>query len=541
MFSKCSLLGALLLFSVFINAQCDEDTEERVLLVGDSWAFFMNVDRTINNVLSDWGHTEKRYYTNTTLSENGARITDFLQADKQDEIATQLQNRPTIDYVHLSIGGNDVLGNWEVSFTEEEVDSLKDEVMDNLIEIIEFIKDLRPDIKILWSGYVYTNFQEVIEGFLFPSNHPFYSTWSGMEYPDNATINQILIDFSEQLDDYFANDDRVDFFPVPGLMQYTFGQNNPLGVEPFGTYPAFEAPLPNGYPEYPSPQNSMRDYALTKDCFHLSAKGYYDLISYHTQKYYHKELMDRFVLAEGNIFSGTISSENEVSSDLLFGSNSGVTQQPILHFPTNNFPDSIIKRASIYLHIKDEVGNNPFDEAIEISMKQGFFGENATVSSADLNDAPTVSGSPCVFGNIDKGNWVRVDIPSSFYPYLMEQYSVEFLLHSESSGLVEISGTDDSEFAPVFEIQYDRTASNEEVEIAQGPVLNIFPNPTQGIFTIKLGENELLEKVVIIDAQGRVVHEGEGTTFDIANEPNGLYLVKVFSSNTFYTSKLLKN
>ena len=37
------------------HSQCSESDENRVLLVGDSWAFFMGADQTINTILERWG------------------------------------------------------------------------------------------------------------------------------------------------------------------------------------------------------------------------------------------------------------------------------------------------------------------------------------------------------------------------------------------------------------------------------------------------------------------------------------------------------
>src|SRR5690554_6968079 len=116
LFSTCVLF---LLSFHFAFSQCSENEETKVLLVGDSWAFFMNVDGTINNVYSDWGHSNVKYYTNLTLSENGAETVDFLTPTKQGEIANQLISKPTIEYVHLSIGGNDVLGSLKSQRSEE--------------------------------------------------------------------------------------------------------------------------------------------------------------------------------------------------------------------------------------------------------------------------------------------------------------------------------------------------------------------------------------------------------------------------------------
>jgi len=526
--------------SHFSKAQCNDDSEQRVLLVGDSWAFFMGVDQTINNVLSDWGHSNKTYFTNATLAENGARVTDFLEPDKQNEIAAQLQDKPSIDYVHLSIGGNDVLGDWKVSFTTQQTDSLKQVVLDDLLEVIDFIKSVRPGIKILWSGYVYPNFQEVIEDFISPSNHPFHGTWSGMEFPDNESINQILVDFSGEIEVALANDPQVEFISVPGLMQYTFGQNDALGVAPFGTYPAFEAPLPNGYVDYPSPVNSMRDYALTKDCFHLSAQGYYDLISYHTQKYYHKELMnDRYFLAQGDSKSATIGSDGIVEEELFIGENNMVENHTVLHFELDNLPDTAISKASIFLHQQTETGGNPFEGTVRVRIKENYFGDNVNVDVDDLNDLATAEGEACVFGSTGEGNWVRLDLPAEILSVIQNQSAVSFILSAEGNGLVQLSGTADEEFAPVLDLTFQEADASIEEHSVDVNSVSLYPNPMTD--ALNIDSEESVSFIRIFDMQGKeVLHESNTATIDVNKCKPGVYFVHVHTKVGHSVHKVIK-
>jgi hypothetical protein len=118
----------------------------------------------------------------------------------------------------------------------------------------------------VWSGYVYPNFGEVL-GILSPaaqSSHAFFDTWDGMGQPTFLQINEILNSFSASVEAYADSDPQVDFVKCTGVLQHVFGQTTPLAVAPGGTYVQFEAPMPIGYPEYPSPMNTMRDYFFSK-------------------------------------------------------------------------------------------------------------------------------------------------------------------------------------------------------------------------------------------------------------------------------------
>ncbi len=161
---KNLLLFTTLLFSTTFTsyAQCSEDIEPKVLLIGDSWAFFMNTDGTFNNVFEHWGQSNMNFYSNATLSVNGARTEDFLEEARMTEIENQLDSKPSIEAVHISLSGNDFLGAWNVDLTPEETEELSDETYDEVFAVVDFIKSVRPDIQIVFSGYMYANFAEVI-------------------------------------------------------------------------------------------------------------------------------------------------------------------------------------------------------------------------------------------------------------------------------------------------------------------------------------------------------------------------------------------
>jgi hypothetical protein len=208
------------------NAQCIETPVTRVMIIGDSWAQFLGSDNTINTTFQKWGHSNYKFFTNATLAQNGTQTTDFVDPARLAEIQNQLTLNPDIDLVHLSLGGNDVLGNWNINYTPSQTDSLLDSVYARLVYIIDFIKTAKPGVRILWSGYAYPNFGEIIgELAPFQSTHPFYATWQGMGFPDFTQLNNILNSYSVTMDTLAANDPQVDFVRATGLMQYAYGQN----------------------------------------------------------------------------------------------------------------------------------------------------------------------------------------------------------------------------------------------------------------------------------------------------------------------------
>ncbi len=535
-----------IVFFAGINAQCVEQNKTRVMLVGDSWAFFMGVDQTINTVFRNWGHSDVRYFTNSIIAENGSKTDDFQKPEKRNEILAQIAANPNIDFIHLSIGGNDVLGNWKVSFTDEQTDSLKAAVEERLYDIIDFLKGLRPNMKVLWSGYVYTNFEEVITNSILGNNHPFFGTWSGMEFPSNLQINTLLKNFSEDMEAYVANDSKVDFVNAPGLMQYTFGQENPLQIAPFGTYPPFTAPIPYGFLEFPSPRNSMRNYALTFDCFHLSPRGYEDLISYHTQKYYHKKLMnDLYILAEDGNLSGSVSSLGNVSNELLLINTAGEDFSTVITFNTKEKFDTTLSNARLFIRRQSLSGSNPTTGSLQVKVKSGAFGADFAIEPIDYTDTPDAEGTPCQFGSSTRnGHWIRLDLPAQVLPYINGNDMTQFIISAlgVSNGLMRFTDASDPDFAPVLDLIYgEYPVSISEVTAKQEvSMLKVFPNPTDNI--LHLNTKEVINFVEIYDILGNKVAllTPVNQSIDISQLKSGTYFIKTHTTQKILTQKFIK-
>lgn len=522
-------------------SQCTETQQPKILLVGDSWAFFMGVDQTINTILNRWGHSNYTYYTNAIIAENGAETDDFLTQEKQDEIVLRLNENPSIEVVHLSIGGNDVLGDWDVTYTPEETDSLKHAVAGRLLQVIDFIKSAKPGIRIVWSGYTYPNFEEVIESVApFQSSHPFYGTWEGMGFPSFLQINTLLNEFSDSIAAFAAADPQLDFVNATGLMQYTFGQNTPLGVAPGGTYPPQTAPQPLGYPEYPSPRNSMRDYAITKDCFHLSAQGYRDLIDIQFRKFYHKFLMDDlYLLPENNNQTGSVTASGTVSQNISLGEETAA----VLSFNTSSMPDTVISKASIFLRRESVSGNNPISNSLSIKIKNGNFGLSAAIEAEDYAATGDAEGTACQFGSNNNGHWIRLDLPAQLLPHIKNDASTQFIITAPgfTGGTADFSGSADPEFAPVLNLSYGTSnISVTETETVQR--LRLFPNPVNTEFTLDTHLEGQLH-IEIKNLMGQTVysiHTGN-RQLDISHLSPAIYTVSITGTNgEFYSERLIK-
>ena len=546
---KTFLLFAFALTLPFhqIFAQCNEVDEIKVLLIGDSWAFFMGVDGTINNVFEQWGHSNKTFTTTIEVAVNGARTSDFLETNMQTEIRDLINSNPSIEVVHLSIGGNDVLGEWNVNYTTTELDSLIDLVYEQTLAIITFLKSTKPGLKIVFSGYVYPNFEEVIESAApLQSSHPFYGTWEDMGFPGFFEINTLLNQFSILLEDYAETDPQVEFFKATALMQYTFGQTSPLGVTPGGTYPPFTQPQPFGDPTYPSPKNSMRDYfGITKDCFHLSPKGYRDLIGFHTQKFYHKFLMgDQYLLTTPSN-NGTVSALQNTYSDLLLGFSGGEEFATLLNFQTQDMNWEGLDKAEIFLNIQNISGTNPLNQAIEISINAGNIGTSAAPEGSDWNATVDMVATPCVFGKKDgPGDWIRIALPTSFLPFLKSQSNTQFLIKGSGNtdGVVTFSDSQDEEFAPVLNFKYDNNyVGVNQINNAFG--VTLYPNPGNSLVHIS-SQELVIESIEIYDLLGKMCFvnpHNSSKLYNLSSLSDGFYKIVIKSGDQQVTKSFVKN
>lgn len=524
--------------------QCNETVQERVLLVGDSWAQFMNADTTFDVVFRKWGHSNFSYVANATIAFNGAVSNDFLDPTRLAEIQNQLNLNPDIDLVHLSIGGNDVLGDWNVNFTQAQTDSLMYSVYGKITAIIDSIKAMRPGIRIVWSGYAYPNFGQVITDLgALQTVHPFYSLWSGMGFPNFGQLNGILNAYSSKMDTLALTDPQVDFVRTNGLLQYLYGQNTVMSVPPSGTYAPFTAPLPDGYPNYPSPKNTMRNYGFITDCFHLSAAAFIDYMDYQTRKFYHKYLMDdQYLLSEGGSRDGSVTTSGVVSNNLQLGSVNGEDASLVLSFNTTQLPDTGIDKASIFLRRENLNGNNPVQSgSLSVRIVSGAFGTSVDVDASDFSDPGSSGGSPCLFGSYQNdGDWIRIELPSTILPYITNDTLTQFIISSSNaSGVVNYSGAADPEYAPVLNLKFSPVTTGLSSTASRGNI-SVYPNPTTGMLNIRTA-GEVIRETRLFDITGQLVlQSGNTTSIDISHVSRGLYLLHIITENGVVTERVVR-
>ncbi|MGD1842477.1 MAG: T9SS type A sorting domain-containing protein [Thermonemataceae bacterium] len=74
--------------------------------------------------------------------------------------------------------------------------------------------------------------------------------------------------------------------------------------------------------------------------------------------------------------------------------------------------------------------------------------------------------------------------------------------------------------------------------------LEVYPNPSQGVFFINLPRNNQQKQISIYDALGQivdapVVNEDQTLSIDMSDQPKGVYLIKVVQHQQVFTKRLV--
>jgi hypothetical protein len=515
--NKFLLLTFVTLFSLSSFAQpCNTGTETKILLIGDSWANFMHLNQSINDALDNHGFTDLVQLSDNNLTSAGARTTDLLDTAMLADIRTAITDNPDLEFVHLSIGGNDVIYTWDVNFSAQATEVLLDTVFNRVERIISFIHSVNPNLEVVWSGYVYTNFSDVIgsvPGFL-QSQHPYYATWSGMGFPDVITLNNLLRTFSERFEAYALQHPKVHFVKALGLMQYLYGQLTPLSVPPSGTYSPGLAAIDTGIMNYPSPAAAMitlgtipfTGVSLT-DCFHLNPNSFESFMDYQFDQFYMQKLMLDSTFRPQN--SGSVNQNGVSSASSKLGNMSQVENRMFLDF-NYNLPDTGISEARLFLKRKLIQNGNVLNQAssIQVDLFPVQSGSGAAFQAEDFATAPDTSFTVCTFGSVDKNDsWVRLDLPTAAFGIL--QYG-DFQMRISATAVndeqIDFYRHSDGDNAPILDLKYGPKVNFSVAvnETASESEIIIYPNPVTGNnFYV---ENEAVDKVEIYNANGQKIN-----------------------------------
>lgn len=541
MLKSVLLIGIISLSSLNIFAQCNDD-EQKMLVLGDSWAFFSWSNNSYNENFNRFGLSDKTAYSTATLSVNGTKASNFFTPARIQELTDALNDRPNIEYVHFSLGGNDILGTYHVNNTPAQNSQDYFTLMTDIKAGIDIIHNIAPNIKVFLSGYDYPNFEETIQNFLIPSQHPFYDKWGDMGQPTANQLNSVLIEVTNMFIDSVAVWENVEFVSNLGLMQNTYGQNTPLTVAPGGTYAAGSLTVPNGLPNYPSPIACLNFNGT--DSFHLNNNAYEHFIKRHFQEYYWESIRnaDISIKANDTSLNGTVSSIYSTNDSISVGAEKG-----ILTFNTSWLdPTKNIEKASIFLKREKLNGSNLIGEDLTLEIKSGHFGANIQIELDDYLDSAEASSVACTYGTVSENNsWMRIDIPNELVQHITNSGFTQFRMYYEnvnSDNYFNFFNTNDSDQQAILDITYNGFVGINNNEIQNKSI--VYPNPFNEIINLKT--QKAINSIEIYDLSGKLISSVDDlNTTNYTKNANtlikGVYNMKVvFNDGSKENHKIIK-
>lgn len=252
----------------------------RVLMIGDSWTDIMDEDDALERAFTRAGYDgvlEKG--DNTAIG--GTTASYWAQSTQLDVIESELVNNPTIDMVHLSMGGNDFLagsggGGWYKGMGGSNEDAFFAATKDNIEAVIQRILDVRPEAHIVICSYDWINLWDTLN---VTANQ---LMWANLGSPSPRELNEGLMRLSAvQHELAVAYGQAVTYVNNYGLMHYAYGYNAVFGPARFG--------VPWGHPNYPVPKSALANGG--DDPIHLDEDGY-DLLADHCVVRFYYYLID---------------------------------------------------------------------------------------------------------------------------------------------------------------------------------------------------------------------------------------------------------
>lgn len=254
--------------------------KDKILIVGDSWGSFPCVYNSIGKMIRDVKAKiieDNRCLRTTKL---GVEASAWIGSKQDARVIKFLQNTPKIKYIYLSLGGNDLMGNWEQNFTPDQELELFAKTFSTIHTIMNNYLMIRPDVKIILSGYDFPHFK---------ANHKiglYKRIFERMGSPSDLRINRALVGFTRYMVP-IANQQNIFYVQHLGLAQFYDGiseQNYPARatLSPDMISPWHDPGAIGGDINFASSEASMINWMyVARDAFHLNMRMYRNVM-HHT-------------------------------------------------------------------------------------------------------------------------------------------------------------------------------------------------------------------------------------------------------------------
>lgn len=249
-----------------------------LIVAGDSWANFLCNDRGYQKMFDE--RKIKSLKENSDCkktSKNGLEAGEWIQSEQHQKLLQKIQPGSNIKFVHLSIGGNDLIARWKVEMTSQQESDLFERNYGYIIAIIESLIQKNGDIKVILSGYDFPRFTP---------DHPISEFRRALENMGNPTpqeLNSGLIRYHQYLARRLMSHGEYQkrIFAIHHLgMQHYYDGIEDAGIGPGRTLHPDEISslaqpeTTGGELQFMSNKKSMKKWILgIYDAFHLGEKG----------------------------------------------------------------------------------------------------------------------------------------------------------------------------------------------------------------------------------------------------------------------------
>ncbi|MFA6239717.1 MAG: SGNH/GDSL hydrolase family protein [Candidatus Hydrogenedentales bacterium] len=248
---------------------------KRILIVGDSWAMSVSAENhdgfpskdVFDQVLADSGFPDVETQGKVT-AWGGRKASDWVKPKNLSLITQELEAYPSIDIVHLIIGGNDYLTAIQdptfISKTPEQRSEIWNGIAANIQKIVDTCLAVRSSIRVVIADYDYldTNAAQTFWHFDF----------------HGASVKQInswFVELGDKKKEIAAKSERCEYLENWGVLQYWFGS------------PAKAVSLPGGDINSPMPTG------ISPDGIHPNDDAHKKLLQNAVDKYYKEWLKTR--------------------------------------------------------------------------------------------------------------------------------------------------------------------------------------------------------------------------------------------------------
>ncbi len=282
--SKVGLLTLFLLF--FLVSQSfafAPPPKKKVMLVGDSWAFFMHINGSVNAVLKErklddkWKQTALEFPGTTAEQWNDG----FSGTAWKSALHANLATKPDVDVIMITLGGNDLINLFNTSLTEAEIESVYADVIEDFEEVVNHCL-IFDKMRVAVMTYDYGNFDESLDNPVPLLDNQ--DRYDGLGQPDAEQTNTLLVRYGMLQQEYAdSRGEKVKLINNSGLMHHNYGYEK-HGIKPGETpHPASTLydfdDVGGDITLWNTPDGMFDGWGIGGvDSIHLNTNGYKDIV-----------------------------------------------------------------------------------------------------------------------------------------------------------------------------------------------------------------------------------------------------------------------